>query len=91
MERLGAGFGLSRTTAYRYRDEMLMNPTGEPLWVSDVLPGPTHDATAAREPVLGVAWHYTAEIPILADCGYEGAGCGVLTLVPHRTDGIIPS
>jgi hypothetical protein len=155
VERLGAGFGLSRTTAYRYRDEVLsvvsdqapdlqealeaakaagcaylildgtlistdrlaetkvskkgreidawypgknrefggviqalMDPAGEPLWVSDVLPGSTHDVTAARELVLAIAWHYTAEMPILADCGYEGAGCGVLTPVPQRADGI---
>jgi len=155
VERLGAGFGLSRTSAYRYRDEVLevlsdqdpdlqealetakaagcaylildgtlisadrlaetkvskkgreidawfsgksrqfggvikalMDPSGEPLWVSDALPGSTHDLTAARELVLAIAWHYTADTPILADDGYEGAGCGVLTPVAHRTDGI---
>jgi DDE superfamily endonuclease len=116
------GFGLSRTTAYRYRDEVLevladqapdlqealdearavgcanlildgtlistdrlaeakvskkgravdawysgknrefggvvqapMDPAGEPLWVSHVMPGSTHDLTAARELVLAIA------------------------------------
>jgi hypothetical protein len=155
VERLGAGFGLSRTTAYRYRDEVLailsdqapdlqealetargagcaylildgaliatdrlaetkvskrgreidawfsgknrqfggviqalMDPRGEPLWVSDVLPGSTRDLTAACELVLAMAWHYATDMPILADGGYEGAGCGVLTPVPHRNDGI---
>jgi DDE superfamily endonuclease len=155
VERLGAGFSLSRTTAYRYPDEVLevladqapdleqtleaakaagcaylildgtlistdrlaetkaskkgreidawfsgksrefggviqalMDPSGEPLWVSDVRPGSTHDLTAARELVLAIAWHYTADMPILADGGYDGAGCGVLTPIPHRTDGI---
>jgi hypothetical protein len=58
--------------------QALMDPAGEPLWVSDVLPGSLHDVTAARELVLAIAWHYTAEMPILADCGYEGAGCSVL-------------
>lgn len=67
--------------------QALMDPAGEPLWVSDVLPGSTHDVTAARELVLAIAGHYTAEMPILAGCGYEGAGCGVLTPVPHRPDG----
>jgi len=68
--------------------QALVDLAGEPLWVSNVLPGSTHDVTAARELVLAIAWHYTAEMPILADCGCEGAGCGVLTPVPHRTDGI---
>jgi hypothetical protein len=155
IERLGAGFGLSRATAYRYiaeavrvlseqapdlqealeraaedglshlildgtiiecdrlsetkiskkgreidawysgktRDfggniQALMAPNGVPRWVSDVRPGSTHDLTAARELVLAIAWHYTADIPVLADGGYEGAGCGVLTPIPQRTDGI---
>lgn len=155
VERLGHGFGPSRSTSYRYRDEVLavlsdrapglqealerarraacaylildgtlistdrlaetkvskkgreidawysgksrefagviqalMDPCGEPLWVSDVLPGSTHDLTAARELVLAFAWRYTPQMPILADCGYIGAGCGVLTPVPHHTDGL---
>lgn len=66
--------------------QALMGPAAEPLWVSDVLPSSTHDVTAAREFVLAIARHYAAEMPILADCGYEVAGCGVLTPVfaPHR-------
>jgi DDE superfamily endonuclease len=155
VERLGVGFGLSRATAYRYRDEAirvlsdqapdlqkvlerakeektaylildgkvidsdrvaekkiskkgkkidawysgkthgfggntqaLMNPRGIPLWLSDVIPGSEHDLTVARELVLAILWPYTKDMPVLADGGYIGAGCGVLTPVPHRTDGI---
>jgi hypothetical protein len=32
--------------------QALAAPGGVPLWVSDVLPGSTHDVTAARELVL---------------------------------------
>lgn len=32
--------------------QALTDPAGEPLWVSDVRPGSTHDVTAARELVL---------------------------------------
>ena len=155
VERLGAGFGLSRATAYRYRDEAvrvlsdrapelqdaleqakeeelaylildgkviacdrvagtkiskkgkevdawfsgktrgfggnaqaLMDPRGIPRWISDVLPGSEHDLTAARELVLAILWPYTKDMPVLADGGYAGAGCGVLTPIPQRADGI---
>ena len=144
IRRLGAGFGISQATAYRYKDEAvevlaakaptlretldkaidqrlpylildgtlissdrcadkktsrkgkeidkwysgkahkpagnvqaLAAPGGVPLWVSDVLPGSTHDLTAARKLVLPEARLYLRELPILADSGYEGAGAGV--------------
>jgi hypothetical protein len=144
IRRLGAGFGISQATAYRYKDEAvevlaakaptlretldkaidqglpylildgtlissdrcadkktsrkgkeidkwysgkahepagnvqaLAGPGGIPLWVSDVLPGSTHDLTAARELVLPEARPCLGELPILADSGYEGAGAGV--------------
>jgi len=144
IRRLGAGFGISQATAYRYKDEAvevlavqaptlrqaldkaveqglpylildgtlvssdrcadkktskkgreidkwysgkahepagnvqaLTAPRGVPLWVSDVLPGSTHDLTAARELVLPQARPYLRKLPILADSGYEGAGAGV--------------
>jgi hypothetical protein len=144
IRRLGAGFGISQATAYRYKDEAaevlaakaptlrgaleraveqglaylildgtlvscdrcagkktsrkgreidtwysgkahhaagnvqaLAAPGGVPLWVSDVLPGSTHDLTAARELVLPQARPYLKDLPILADSGYEGAGAGV--------------
>jgi DDE superfamily endonuclease len=144
IRRLGAGFGISQATAYRYKDEAvevlaarapslrealeraaeqglaylildgtliscdrcadkktskkgketgrwysgkaheaaggvqaLAAPGGVPLWVSDVLPGSTHDLTAARELVLPEARPYLKDLPILAGSGYEGAGAGV--------------
>ena len=42
---------------------------GVPLWMSDVLPGSTHDLTAARELVLPQARPYLNKLPILADSG----------------------
>jgi hypothetical protein len=153
IRRLGAGFGISQATAYRYKDEAvevlaakaptlrqaldkaveqglpylildgtlvscdrcagkktskkgmeiddwysgkahepagnvqaLAAPGGVPLWVSDVLPGSTHDVTAARELVLPEARPYLKDLPFLADSGYEGAGAGVFVPMkkPHR-------
>jgi hypothetical protein len=45
-----------------------------------VLPGNVHDL-AAREELLAVLRNYTGKMPGLADCGYDGAGQGVLTPV----------
>lgn len=154
VERLGRGFGLSRSTAYRYRDEgvavlaaqapdlhdalerahahglaylildgkvfdtdrvagkrlnkkgqpvdtwyagkthdfggnvqALMSPRGIPLWLSDVLPGGVHDLTAARHFVLAAVQPYLADMPILADPGYQGAGHGIFTPVKKTQDG----
>jgi hypothetical protein len=42
---------------------------GVPLWVSDVVPGSTHDLTAARELVFPGARPYLRELPFLADSG----------------------
>jgi hypothetical protein len=61
--------------------QALFYPGGQPMWVSDVLPGNVHDLAAARENVLPVLGKYTDTMPCLADCGYEGAGHGVLTPV----------
>ncbi len=46
-----------------------------------MLPGNVHDLAAARENALPVLRKYTDKMPALADCGYEGAGHGVLTPV----------
>jgi DDE superfamily endonuclease len=59
----------------------LFYPGGLPAWVSGVLPGNVHDLAAAREMVLPVLRKYTDKMPGLADCGYEGAGHGILTPV----------
>jgi hypothetical protein len=70
----------------------LSSPRGIPLWVSDVLPGSTHDLTAAREHVLPQARPYLKDLPVLADSGYEGAGAGVHVPVnkPARRRGTRP-
>ena len=57
--------------------QALFYPSGIPLWVSGVLPGNVHDLAAARQNVLGVLRPFLASLPVLADPGYEGAGCGV--------------
>ena len=154
IRRLGAGFGISQATAYRYKDEAvevlaakapslrealdraveqglaylildgtlvscdrcaekktsrkgreidawysgkahepagnvqgLAAPGGVPLWISDVLPGSTHDLTAARELVLPQARPYLKDLQFLADSGYEGAGAGVLVPVKKPARG----
>lgn len=61
--------------------QALFYPDGRPMWVSDVLPGNINDLSAAREKVLSVIGAFTAEVPCLADGGYEGAGHGILTPV----------
>jgi DDE superfamily endonuclease len=57
--------------------QALFTPGGIPLWVSAVLPGGVHDITAARELVLAILRPFLKNLPVLADSGYEGAGCGV--------------
>jgi DDE superfamily endonuclease len=61
-----------------------MNPTGVPLWVSEVLPGSEHDITPARTLLLTTLSPYLKDMPCLADCGYDGAGPGVKTPVKNR-------
>jgi DDE superfamily endonuclease len=68
--------------------QALMDPRGFPRWISDVLPGHLNDLNAARELVLAILWRYTKDMPVLADGGYKGAGCGVPAPIPQRTDGI---
>jgi hypothetical protein len=65
--------------------QVVLNPTGFPLWVSDVRPGSTHDLTAARELVLPALYPHPARgLPGLADKGYTGAGVGIH--VPTRNN-----
>lgn len=61
--------------------QALMSPLGIPLWVSDALPGNVHDIEAARQQVLDIVRPFTAQMPVLADPGYQGAGQGVLVPV----------
>lgn len=54
---------------------------GDLLWISDGLPGSTHDLTAARHHGLLTA-ATVAEIELLADKGYQGAGGTLIS--PHK-------
>ena len=55
--------------------QVIFDPTGFPLWVSEVCPGSTHDLTAARG------------LPGLADKGYTGAGVGIHVPIKHHPAG----
>ncbi|WP_188195675.1 transposase family protein [Nonomuraea sp. SYSU D8015] len=65
----------------------LMTPGGFPIWISDALPGSTHDITAAREQVLATMRPYLKDMPLPADSGYEGSGAGVHVPVKQPADG----
>jgi hypothetical protein len=52
-----------------------------------VLPGSVHDITAARELVLAALAPYLGHLPVLADCGYQGAGKGIHTPVKQPKGG----
>jgi len=68
--------------------QVVCDPGGFPLWVSDVRPGSTHDLTAARELVLPALYPYAARgLPVLVDKGYTGAGIGVHVPIKHQPDG----
>ena len=54
------------------------------MWISEVLPGNVYDLAAARETVLPVLRNYTGKMHGLADCGYEGAGHGIVTQVKKQ-------
>jgi DDE superfamily endonuclease len=60
--------------------QILADPSGFPIWSSEVEPGSAHDIAAAREHCLGALYKLAADgVPTLADKGYEGAGIGVHT------------
>ena len=62
--------------------QIIGDPEGHPVAVSDVQPGSIHDLTAARVTgFLGALYAAAAllGLPTLADKGYAGAGAGVLT------------
>src|SRR3954453_5602635 len=62
--------------------QVIGDPSGAPVAVSDVQPGSTHDLTAARATGFLGALHAAASLlglATLADKGYDGAGAGVLT------------
>ncbi len=68
--------------------QVIFDPTGFPLWVSEVCPGSTHDLTAARELVLPALYPHAARgLPGLADKGYTGAGVGIHVPIKHHPAG----
>ena len=68
--------------------QILADPTGFPVWSSEVEPGNVHDITAARKHCLGALYKSAADgVPTLSDKGYEGAGIGVHSPVKgHNLD-----
>jgi DDE superfamily endonuclease len=76
-----------KTHAFGGNVQAIFSPRGIPLWVSDVLPGNTHDLDAARQLVLPVLRQFLKYFRTLADGGYNGAGHGVLTPVPKPQRG----
>jgi len=67
--------------------QIVSDPGGFPVAVSEVEPGSTHDLTAARVTgFLGALYAAAAllGLPALADKGYDGAGAGVLTPTKGR-------
>ena len=68
--------------------QAVLAPDGFPLWVSPVEPGSVHDITAARIHALPALYRAAAaQLPTLADPGYDGAGIGVLIPVKQPTGG----
>ena len=67
--------------------QAVLAPAGFPLWVSDVEPGSVHDITAARVHALPALYHAAADLPTLADPGYDGAGIGVHIPARQPADG----
>src|SRR3954471_14055476 len=58
--------------------QVLADPTGFPLWTSEMRLGSTHNLTAVRELVLPALYPHAARgLPVLTDKGYLGAGIGV--------------
>ena len=62
----------------------VLAPGGFPLWVCDGEPGSVHDLTAARIHALPALYRAAADLPALADLGYDGAGIGIGILIPVK-------
>jgi DDE superfamily endonuclease len=67
--------------------QAVLAPGGFPLWISDAEPGSVHDLTAARLHALPALYHAAADLPTLADLGYDGAGIGILIPVKQPPAG----
>ena len=72
--------------------QVVCDPTGFPVAVSDVQPGSAHDLAAARATGFLGTLHAAPALlglPTLADKGYDGAGIGVHT--PAKGAHLAPS
>ena len=72
--------------------QIVSDPDGHPVAVSDVEPGSTHDLAAARATGFLGGLHAAAALlglPALADKGYDGAGIGIHT--PAKGGNLAPS
>jgi hypothetical protein len=68
--------------------QAVLAPGGFPLWVSPAEPGSVHDITAARIHALPALYQAAAaDLPTLADPGYDGAGIGILIPVKQLPAG----
>jgi len=68
--------------------QAVLAPDGFPLWLSPVEPGSVHDITAARAHALPALYRAAAaDLPTLADPGYDGAGIGIHMPARQPTDG----
>ena len=65
--------------------QAVIAPDGFPLWISGAEPGSVHDLTAARIHALPALYRAAADLPTLADLGYDGAGIGILIPVKQPT------
>lgn len=67
--------------------QVISTPDGWPLWVSDVRPGREHDMTCARlHGIIPALAEIRADLPTLADLGYEGAA-DVVRVPVKKTNG----
>lgn len=62
----------------------LIDPDGNLLWICDGLPGSTHDLSAARRHHV-FATATAADLVMLCDKGYQGAGGTTVTPIKGRT------
>jgi hypothetical protein len=72
--------------------QVVCDPSGFPVAVSDVQPGSAHDLAAARATGFLGTLHVAAALlglPTLADKGYDGAGIGICT--PAKGSNLAPS
>ncbi|KOS56716.1 transposase family protein [Rhodococcus rhodochrous] len=69
--------------------QFISTADGCPLWVSQSLPGSTHDLTAARaHGITGALYAAAAQgLLTLADQGYQGVGIGIHTPTKAPADG----